>query len=141
MNNTQALLNLASNVNEMKPAAKLGFFVKKTEIGVLKINKSCTSSVYYMLALLDLKSKVNIIHPTFAQKLGLRVGLIDIEAQKIVNIILDIYGMLVANFLVIDKVNLLRFFKKIFLVANVSLEIVLRMLFVILSNANIDFLE
>lgn len=66
MNNTQALLNLASNVNKMKPAAKLGFFVKKTEIWVLKINKSCTSSVYYVLALLDLKSKVNIIHPTFA---------------------------------------------------------------------------
>lgn len=141
MNNTQTLLNLASNVNKMNPATKLGFFVKKTEIGVLKINKSCTSSVYYMLALLDLKSKVNIIHPIFAQKLGLRVRLIDIEAQKIDDIMLDTYGMLVAIFLVIDKVNQLKFFKKIFLMTNVSLEIVLRMPFVILSNTNIDFLE
>ena len=48
--------------------------------------------------------------------------------------------MVVAAFSVVDKANRIRFFEEIFLVANISLEIVLRMLFFILSDANVDFL-
>ena len=39
-----------------------------------------------------------------------------------------------------NKVNRVKFFKKTFLVANVSPEVVFRMLFLILNKANIDFL-
>ena len=53
---------------------------------------------------------------------------------------LEIYGMVVAAFSVEDKANQVRFFKEIFLVANVSPELVLRMLFFTLSGADIDFL-
>ena len=45
-NDTQALLDFASEVNAMNPAAKLGLLVRKTEIGAQKVNGSCTSSVH-----------------------------------------------------------------------------------------------
>ena len=49
--------------------------------------------------------------------------------------------MVVAAFLMTDIANQLRFLQKIFLVANVSLEVVFKMLFLSLSYANIDFLN
>ena len=93
-----------------------------------------------ILALLDLGSKVNVVHPAFAKKLGLPIKPTDVEAQKIDNTTLEIYGMIVAAFSVEDKANQVRFFEETFLVANVSPEIVLGMLFLTLSGANIDFL-
>ena len=48
--------------------------------------------------------------------------------------------MVVAAFLVIDKTNQVIFFEKTFLVANISPEVVLGILFLTLSSANIDFL-
>ena len=47
--------------------------------------------------------------------------------------------MIVAAFSVVDKANEVKFFEETFLVANVSLKIVLGMPFLILSSANIDF--
>ena len=47
--------------------------------------------------------------------------------------------MVVVAFLVVDKANRVRFFEETFLVANVSPEVVLRMLFLTLSGADIDF--
>ena len=49
--------------------------------------------------------------------------------------------MVVAIFLLTDKANWVRFFVETFLVANVSPEIVLEILFFTLSDANIDFLD
>ena len=48
--------------------------------------------------------------------------------------------MVVVAFSVIDKANQVRFFEEIFLVANVSLEVVFRMSFLTLSSADVDFL-
>ena len=93
-----------------------------------------------MSALLDSSSKVNIIYPIFAKKLGLLIRLINIRAQKIDSITLDTYEIVFATFLVENKANWVRFFKKTFLVANVSLQIVLGMLFFTLSSADVDFL-
>ena len=92
-------------------------------------------------ALIDSGSEVNAIHPTFAKQLGLLVRSTDVGAQKIEDTLLDTYGMVVAAFSVVDKINGVRFFEKTFLVANVSLEVVFEMLFLILSGANIDFLD
>ena len=92
------------------------------------------------MALFDLGSKVNGVHSAFAKELGLLIRLTNIRAQKIDGTTLDIYKMLVAVFLVKDKANRVGFFKETFLVANVSSEIVLGMLFLILSDANVDFL-
>lgn len=54
---------------------------------------------------------------------------------------LDIYEMILAAFLVIDKATRVRFFKEIFLIANVGLEIVFETFFHTLSSVNVDFLD
>ena len=90
--------------------------------------------------LLDLGSKVNAIYLIFAKELGLLIRTADVGVQKIVDTTLNTYGMVVVAFLVKDKANQVRFFEKIFLVANVSPEVVLRMFFFILSRVNVDFL-
>ena len=49
--------------------------------------------------------------------------------------------MVVAVFSVVDKANQVNFFEETFLVANVSLEVVFVMSFLILSGTDIDFLD
>ena len=91
-------------------------------------------------ALINWESEVNAIHPTFAKQLGFLVRPTDIGAQKINSTTLDIYGMVVAAFSIVDKANRVRFFEKTFLMVNVSPEVVLGMLFLTLSGADVDFL-
>ena len=92
-----------------------------------------------MLALFDSGSEVNAIHPTLAQKLGLPVRPTNVGAQKIDGTMLDTFGMVVTAFSVTDKANRVRFFEETFLVANISLEVVLGMLFLTLSGADVNF--
>ena len=66
--------------------------------------------------------------------------LFDVEVQKINGTMLDTYGIVVAAFLVTDKVNRVRFFEETFLVANIHLKVVFRILFLILSDVDVDFL-
>ena len=93
-----------------------------------------------MFVLYNSSSEINAIHLIFAKELGLPIRLIDIKAQKIDNTILDTYKMVVAVFLMTKKTNLIKIFKEIFLVTNISLEVVLRMFFHIFSGRNIDIL-
>ena len=67
--------------------------------------------------------------------------LFEVKVQKIDSITLDTYKIIVVAFLVTDKANSVRFFEETFLVANVSLKIVLRMPFFTLSNADVNFLK
>ena len=92
-----------------------------------------------MSVLFDSGSKVITIYPTFAQELGLSIRQINVRAQKINGTILNTFGIVVAVFSVIEKANRVRFFEKTFLVANISLEMVFGILFLILSNADINF--
>ena len=94
-----------------------------------------------MLALFDLGSKVNAIDPTFAKKISLHIRLTDVRAQKIDGTMLDIFRIVVTAFSMTDKANRVKFFEETFLLANVSLEIVFERLFLILNDANIDFLS
>ena len=55
-----------------------------------------------VLALLDLGSKVNAMHPAFGERLGLMVQTTNVGAQKIDSTTLETYGMVVAAFLVTD---------------------------------------
>ena len=93
-----------------------------------------------MQALIDSGSEVNAIYPSFIKQLGFHIRSIDVGAQKIDGTMLDTHKMVVAAFSVVDKVNQVRFFEKTFLVANINLEVVFRMLFLTLSGANVDFL-
>ena len=93
-----------------------------------------------MLALFDSGSKVNTIHSTFAKDIGFFIRLTDIEAQKIDGTTLNIFEIVVTVFSITSKANQVRFFEKAFLLANVSPKIVLEILFLTLSSADINFL-
>ena len=93
-----------------------------------------------VLALLDLDSKYNTIYLTFAKELGFSIRPIDVGAQKFDGIILKTFRIVVAAFLVTYKANQERFFEETFLVANISLEIVFEISFLILSGADVNFL-
>ena len=92
-----------------------------------------------MQALINSGNEVNAIHLSFAKQLGFLIRLIDVGAQKIDSSTLDTHGMVVAAFSVVDKANRVRFFEEIFLVANISPEVVFGMPFLTLSGADVDF--
>ena len=86
-------------------------------------------------------SKINAISPVYAKKLGLKTRKINIGAQKIDSSALETFGMVIADFQVEDKGKKSRFFQKTFLVADTKFEMVLRMLFLKISNVDIAFGE
>ena len=49
--------------------------------------------------------------------------------------------MVVAAFSMTNKANWVKFFEKTFLVANVNLKVVFEILFLTLSNVDVDFLD
>ena len=81
------------------------------------------------------------MHPAYATKLGLYVGKIDVSVQKIDGSHLDIFGIVIANYSLKNKLGIVRFFQKIFSLANIGLEMVLRMPFLTLSKVYIWFTE
>ena len=52
---------------------------------------------------------------------------------------METYEIIVSTFFILDKNNKKRFFKKSFLSANIKLNIVLKIFFLIINNVNIDF--
>ena len=93
-----------------------------------------------VLALLNLGSEVNTVHPAFTKELGLPIRLTNVGTQKINGTMLETYRIVVTVFSVKDKANQVRFFEETFLVANVSPKVVFEMSFLTLSGADIDFL-
>ena len=89
--------------------------------------------------LIDSGSEVNAMTPAYAKKLGLRTRKTDIGAQKIDGSSLDTFEMVIADFQVINKLGRARFFQEIFLLPNTTIEVVLGMPFLSLSNADIQF--
>ena len=90
-------------------------------------------------ALLDSSSKVNAMSLAFARKLGLHIRKTNIKAQKMDNSALEIFGMVIADLEVEDKAGRSRFFQETFLVADTKFEVILGMLFLKISNADISF--
>ncbi len=82
-------------------------------------------------------SKVNIITPTYTTKLGLTTQKISVGAQKIDGSLLETYDIVSASFLLQDSLRRVRFFEETFILANTSMEVVLEMPFLSLSNADI----
>ncbi len=75
----------------------------------------------------------------FASQLGLKIWKTNVEAQKIDGTTLETYGMVVSSFFMSDKDGRKRFFEKSFLLTDIKLDVVLRIFFLIMSNADIDF--
>ena len=74
---------------------------------------------------------------TYTSKLGLRVCHTDVGAQKIDSSTFQTFRMVLANFKVEDKLRKTRFFQETFLLADISVKVVLSMLFLTLSNADV----
>ena len=92
-------------------------------------------------ALINSGSEVNAITPEYASKLGLKVRPTNVGAQKIDGFTLETFGIVLASFQVEDKLGRTRYFQETFLLADISVEMVLGMLFLTFSNANIQFAE
>ena len=96
------------------------------------------STLDLVSALLDSGNEVNVMHPAFAKRLGFVVQAINVGAQKIADATLETYGMVVAAFSVTDQADRVKFFEETFLVANISPDVILEMLYFTLSGVDID---
>ncbi len=92
-------------------------------------------------ALIDFGSEVNAMTPAFAAKLGLQPRSTNVGSQKIDGLPLETYGMALARFSIQDSLGRVRFFEETFLLADTNMEVVLGMLFLSLSNADVEFAE
>ena len=79
--------------------------------------------------------------PAYAKQLGLQIQKTDVGAQKIDGSLLATYRIVIAAFQVKYKLGRVQFFQESFLLANTGIEVVLRMLLLTFSNANIQFAE
>ena len=79
------------------------------------------------------------MHPVYATKLDLRTRKNDIGIQKINGSYLNTFGIVITGYLVKNKLKKVRFFQKTFLLANIGLEVVLGMLFLTFSRADVRF--
>ena len=75
----------------------------------------------------------------FTWKLGFHIWKTNVGAQKIDSSALKTFKIVIVDLEIEDKVGKSRFFQKTFLVANIKFEIVLEMLFLKISNADIVF--
>ena len=89
----------------------------------------------------DSGSNVNAMRPAYVNWLGLKTQKTNIGAQKIDGSALEIFKMVIADFQVEDKGGRPRFFQKIFLVADTKFEMILGILFLKISNADVTFVE
>ena len=82
---------------------------------------------------------MNAITPAFAAKLGLSTQITNVGAQKIDGSALKIYGKIIAEFWIQDEFGKIRFFQETFLLSDTSIDVVLGMSFLSLSNTDIQF--
>ncbi len=88
---------------------------------------------------MNLRSKANAMSLAFAQQLGLKIRKTNVGAQKIDGTTLETYRMVVSIFSVSDKDGRERFFEESFLLADARLDMVLGMLFLTMSNPDVNF--
>lgn len=74
---------------------------------------------------------------TYTLKLGFVIRKIDIGTQKIDSSIFITYKMVIASLSLQNKFGYIKFFEKTFLLAEISIQVVLEMSFLSLSNADI----
>ena len=84
---------------------------------------------------------LNPMTSLYASKLGFWVQRTDVGAQKIDGSTLETFGIVLTSFQVEDKLRKAQFFQETLLLANINAEIVLDMLFLTLSNVDVQFVE
>ena len=96
--------------------------------------------------LLNSGSKVNVMSFAYTKRLGLKTRKTNVKVQKIDGSALKTFGMMIVDFQVENKGGRPRFFQKIFLqktflMANTKFEVIIRMPFLKLNNADVSFGE
>ena len=75
----------------------------------------------------------------YTKRLGLQTQETNVGAQKIIGLLLEIFGIVIASFQIINKLSRICFFSKTFLLAVTNIKVVLGMSFFLFSNINIYF--
>ena len=129
----------------------LAIFVPVTDGGEKIVKVSCIHNLVWfqesqrqkgqeqIKALLDSGSKVNAMSCAFARKLGLHIWKTNVGAQKINGFTLETFEIVIADFWIEDKGSRLKFFQKTFLVTDAKFEVILKMPFLKISNADVAF--
>lgn len=91
--------------------------------------------------MLDSRDEINVIYSIFFKDRDFSIRLTNIEAEKVDSFILNIYGIVVVDFLMLNKANQIRFLEEIIQVVNINPEIVFRMFFLTFNNTDINFLN
>ena len=91
--------------------------------------------------MIDSSSKINAMTPAYVSKLGLQARNTNVGAQKIDGSIFQMFGIVLVDFQVEDKLKKAQFFQETFLLADIGTEVVLDMLFFSFSNADVQFVE
>ena len=79
--------------------------------------------------------------PAYMAHLGLKVKVSNVDVQKIDRLSKATYGMVIAAFQVLNKLGRFCFIQETFLLADISIEVVLSMTFLTFSNADVQFAE
>ena len=79
------------------------------------------------------------MNPALARKLGFHIQKTNIRAQKIDSSAFETLGMVITDFQIEDKIGRPIIFQKTFLVVDTKFEVILKMLFLKLSNADLWF--
>ncbi len=79
--------------------------------------------------------------PAYIAKLGFITWKINVGAQKIDGSLLGIHNMVLVVFSLQNSLGRVQFFEKTFLLADISIKMVLKMPFPSLSNTDIKFVE
>ena len=87
--------------------------------------------------LINSSSKVNTMTSAYTPMLGVKICPTSVKAPKIDNYSFKTFGIIIASFQVKDKLDRAWFFQETFLLANISMELVLGILFYNFSNADI----
>ncbi len=90
-------------------------------------------------ALIGSDSKINVMTPAYAAKQDLTTRKTSVGAQKIDSSPLKIHDIALARFLLQDSLRRVWFFEETFLLAYISIEVVLEMPFLALSNSDFQF--
>ncbi len=128
--------NAITSVSNVKTILKL---LEQRVINVYPIQFQKEGQLEKVRALIDSGSKVNAMTPAFVARLGLITRVTNVGAKKIDGSPLETYGMASAEFLLQDNLEKVRFFEETFLLADTSVEVVLRMPFLSLGNADFQF--
>ncbi len=91
-------------------------------------------------ALVNSGSEVNVMTSAYATKLDFIAQKISIGAQKIDGSQLETYGIVSASFFLLDSLENARFLEETFLLADIMMEVILGMPFLVLSNTDFSLM-